>query len=430
MDIAVITPLHEDGNRFIEQAFASLQAQTFWNWQWFILENSGGKVPETIAAHPRVTVSSVEGGPHNIGQLKHKLCQLAQGKAEITVELDCDDELAPNALSSILHEIRNGADFVYSDFAEWKDTDASYEAKWGAYPYGECFGWKNYEVEHRGMKLFAMSAPPVTPHNLRLVLWAPNHVRAWRTRAYWNVGGHDSTLAVCDDHDLIVRMYLAGAKFVHIPECLYFYRVHGNNTVSRRSAEINDATWRIYQKNIWPLAERFAHEKDLRLVDLCGAHGCPAGYTPIDEVETPGGIQCDLNGRWALQDQSVGLLRAADAVEHLRNPIHTMNEAYRVLAPGGFFMISVPSTNGLGAFCDPTHVSFWNKLSFRYYCDQRFAKYVRGFEGRFQLLRVVEWFPDAWHKENNVPYVDAQLVRLGEGYEPMGDILWPTRTGT
>jgi hypothetical protein len=44
-----------------------------------------------------------------------------------------------------------------------------------------------------------------------------------------------------------------------------------------------------------------------------------------------------------------------------------MSEAFRVLKPGGTFDIDVPSTNGMGAFQDPTHKSFWNVNSFLYY---------------------------------------------------------------
>lgn len=38
-------------------------------------------------------------------------------------------------------------------------------------------------------------------------------------------GGHDASLPVTDDHDLLCRTYLAGVKFVHPPRCLYFYRL-------------------------------------------------------------------------------------------------------------------------------------------------------------------------------------------------------------
>ena len=44
-----------------------------------------------------------------------------------------------------------------------------------------------------------------------------------------------------------------------------------------------------------------------------------------------------------------------------------MNETWRVLKPGGKAEIIVPTTEGPGAFQDPTHISFWNRNSFWYF---------------------------------------------------------------
>jgi SAM-dependent methyltransferase len=130
----------------------------------------------------------------------------------------------------------------------------------------------------------------------------------------------------------------------------------------------------------------------------------------------------DLDGPWPLRDHSVGLLRAHDAIEHLRDPVHTMNEAYRVLAPGGWLMIQVPSALGQGAFQDPTHVSFWVENSFLYYTDRNLARYVPAFTGRFAVSRVRTWFPSAWHQQTNTPYIEAHLLALGNGYHHMGAV--------
>jgi hypothetical protein len=424
-ELAVITPLHHAGNEYITECWESLRTQTG-SWRWYILENNGGKVPRAIASDPRVKALR-RGLPPDIGALKRYTTHASV--EPYVLELDCDDILAPNAVSQVLEAFAQGAEFVYSDFAEFTVVRGQWVSQRLDYPYGTHYGWHHYDVRHGEQHAIAMSAPPVTAQNIRLVDWAPNHLRAWSREIYNLVGGHDADLAVADDHDLIVRMFLAGAKFVHIPQCLYFYRVHDNNTVGARNAAIRDGTWGVYNRNIWKLAEKFAKDSGLQKIDLCGALDCPEGYTPIDSNlgREQTGILCDLNWRWKLADASVGVLRASDAVEHLRDPIHVMNEAYRVLAPGGFFMISVPSSSGKGAFCDPTHVSFWNDLSFRYYTDQNFARYIPAYEGRFQVSRVIEWFPSEWHRQNNVPYAEAQLIKLGAGYEPMGEVLWPER---
>ncbi len=273
-------------------------------------------------------------------------------------------------------------------------------------------------MEFRGRALLAMKAPDATPHNLRSILWAPNHLRAWRRSTYEKIGGHDTSLKFADDHDLVVRTFLSGAKMVCVPRCLYFYRVHASQNVKVCNVEIQALEAQVYDRHVTALAERWADDNGLTKLDLCGAHGCPAGYVSIDRYPRERDfIVADLDaGSWPVASDSVGLLRAFDAVEHLRDPINTMNEAWRILAPGGMMMVRVPSTAGPGAWCDPTHVSFWNRLSFRYYTNRDFAKYIPAFKGRFQLARLVE-------TGGEIPYCIAELIALKGDFRPMGEIL-------
>jgi hypothetical protein len=76
-------------------------------------------------------------------------------------------------------------------------------------------------------------------------------------------------------------------------------------------------------------------------------------------------------------------------LRHPRGPIHVMNEAHRVLVPGGMLDIEVPTTEGRGAWQDPTHVTFWNRNSFLYYTEgdahrTRFGKHY-GVTARFKV---------------------------------------------
>ena len=99
-------------------------------------------------------------------------------------------------------------------------------------------------------------------------------------------------------------------------------------------------------------------------------------------------IKYDLNDGIPLEDNSVGLLNASHILEHLREPIKSMREIYRVLVHGGWAFIEVPSTDGRGAFQDPTHVSFWNEHSFWYYCNRDKARFIGVDDIRFQTFRL------------------------------------------
>jgi len=398
----------------LRETYQSLVAQTVDNWEWVVVENNGGRLPEDIHADPRVRVFS-SNAPPTIGALKSEACRHA--RAPWLVELDSDDLLTPRALEHIGQAFDQGAEFVFSNFAEFGEDFAPIP------PFSAHYGWKSYEYEYRGRKLNAMRAPAATAQNLRLVEWAPNHVRAFTRDCYLRMGGHNIERVVVDDHDLCVRMYLAGVKMHHVNKCLYLYRMHPHNTVKTHWQLIRQGTWDIYNRHYWAMAQKWADDNALSKLDLGGAYHVPEGYTPVDIQIGTRGIQCDLNRTWKIPSDSVGVLRAHDVFEHLKNPIHTMNEAYRVLAPGGFLMVHVPSSNGKGAFCDPTHVSFWNDLSFEYYTNRLYSKFIPRYVGRFQKSRVQEWFPTPWHQENKVPYVEAHLIKLGKGYRPYGEVL-------
>jgi SAM-dependent methyltransferase len=109
------------------------------------------------------------------------------------------------------------------------------------------------------------------------------------------------------------------------------------------------------------------------------------------------------------------VIRAYDFFEHVADKIGLINEIYRLLAPGGILISRTPSTDGRGAFQDPTHVAFYNQNSFWYYTDRNLRQYVDGLDVRFQVSRLVTFFPTAWHQANNISYVDAFLLKLPDG---------------
>ena len=74
--------------------------------------------------------------------------------------------------------------------------------------------------------------------------------------------------------------------------------------------------------------------------------------------------------RLPFPDDSVEAVRAFDFLEHVRNDqrIAIIDEIWRVLKHDGAFEHMTPSTDGRGAFQDPTHTAFWNINSWLYFC--------------------------------------------------------------
>lgn len=144
-------------------------------------------------------------------------------------------------------------------------------------------------------------------------------------------------------------------------------------------------------------------------IDLgCGINK-PNGFVGVDLCSGLGvDIVADLSQRFPFEDNSVDEVRAHDIIEHLPERIHTMNEIWRVCKPGAKVDIRVPSTDGRGAFQDPTHISFWNINSFLYYCNESpaYLELCRryGFKGEFNAVHLEhEESPDG------VIHVIAQL---------------------
>jgi SAM-dependent methyltransferase len=71
--------------------------------------------------------------------------------------------------------------------------------------------------------------------------------------------------------------------------------------------------------------------------------------------------------------------------------IHVMNEAYRVLKPGGTFYAITPGYPRAEAFVDPTHVNFITKKTHVYFTSPKYKGRMYGFNGKFEVIRKVKW---------------------------------------
>jgi len=342
-----------------------------------------------------------------IGYVKNKAFSLGTG--DVLVEVDHDDILTPECLENLAEAFENNPDcgFVYSD-------NATYHMESKFIPYNPLFGWTYKDFDWNGKQLIAMNSFDPSSHALSYIWYAPDHVRAWRKNIYDEIGGHNVELSMCDDHELMIRTYLV-TKFYHIPKVLYIYRITGDNSFLERNEAIQIKTKELHNQYAQLLAERDADLNGLLKIDIGGGLFPREGYTTIDQEG--GHITCDLNDGIPLEDNSVGVINASHVIEHLKDPIKTMKEIHRVLAHGGWAFIEVPSTDGRGAWQDPTHVSFWNENSFWYYTKQSHAQFIRNKDIKFSCLRLeTNWW------DHNIAVVNTHLVAVKDGVRYPGPI--------
>ncbi len=412
MRISVFTPSHN--TRFLNDCYRSLQRQSYVDWEWVVLLNAGATNWSPPAPDDRVRVHRGRFAKR-VGAAKHAACELCTG--DVLVELDHDDVMADDCLAEVLgaFEANPEAALVYSDFAQVnEDLSPNHDR------FNPAMGWQYTDETIDGITYLRCHSMEPYPHNVGYIWYAPNHVRAFRATAYTAVGGYDPQLAVLDDQEIMLRLFLAG-DFHFIDKCLYFQRIHKANTQIEpaTNAFIQEQTVRYYEENIADIAAAWSRRRGLAVVTLESPTSPPSNDDDPGEV-----IVIDpADPRIPLQHDSAGVIKAIELLQRLPDRAAFFNECYRVLAHGGLVLTRTPSTDGRGAFQDPSHVAFYNENSFWYLTQDRFRNSLPALSARLQVSRLRTYFPTPWEQETNIPYVEANLLAVKDGPRLGGPLL-------
>ncbi len=236
----------------IIRTYKSLKNQIFEDWEWTILDDS--KDDKTWKIILELSESDIRIRPHkifplsngNIGLVKNRATSLSSGLW--LVELDHDDELLDNCLLECFNAIQKHPDseFFYSDFCEvyedgkMKFYDYKTENDWygrvdNRYAFGYAGNvWENYKDK----KYLRHNFCDINPLTIRYNLSMPNHVRVWKKSFYDMIGGHNKSLPIADDFELIIRTFLK-TKITHIKKMLYIQWNNNDSAVDNNSIDIN-----------------------------------------------------------------------------------------------------------------------------------------------------------------------------------------------
>ncbi|WP_163195712.1 glycosyltransferase [Clostridium thermarum] len=248
--VSVFTAAYRSRDKIL-RPYKSLLKQTYTNWEWVIVDDSGDddmtyKQDLLTLEDPRVRRYRQDGYNGYIGAIKRYAAGLCTG--QILVELDHDDELTPDCLEKIVKAFRENPDcgFVYGDCAEvyvgsnadhWygRDVGYGYSLYYRVWVH-EMNRWQNVQ-KHTTMN----------GNTIRHLIGLPNHPRAWTRDFYHLIGGHREELLVADDYDMLVRSFLH-TRFVAIPHLLYIqYRnQNGDNSTFHRNRQIQILVKELY----------------------------------------------------------------------------------------------------------------------------------------------------------------------------------------
>jgi hypothetical protein len=416
MKLSLFTPTNNPV--YLPEVYDSLKIQDHQDWEWVILLNGQDREPmppRFWGDDPRVKIHWSTRGSSNVGALKLEACTLCTGDA--FVEMDHDDLLVPGALATINRGFEGGAGFVYSDSAVFEEDLTT----WG---YHHSHGWEHYPVTVYNRRFVVTKTFPVTPRSLCEVFYAPDHVRCWSRAAYFTAGGHDPSLSVGDDHDLICRTYLAGFPFHYTGNCCYLYRVHSTNTVKLRSAAIQEQQAKNRRRHLPGLVAEWCRREGLKTLDLL-AEKKARNWHP----DHPLALRVD--GKKTVLDRAgpFGSIVASDVLQFVdpRKIVTTFNWLYHSLVPGGYLHVAVPSSepqlvrdeHGTPSIVparyadqNPLHRTRFNYNTFLHFCRGEFAQALPGVKCKFDLIQSEEFYPSADFEKFGMKLLRVDLCAL------------------
>ncbi len=202
---SVLVPLYNTPERFLRDMIESVQKQTYAKWELCLADGSD-------ADHPEVERICMEYAGED-SRIRYKRLLKNEGISENTNEcirmstgdyialFDHDDVLHPAALFRCMQEIEaKGADFIYTDEMTFQNDSL-----------------ENIVTLH--------FKPDFSPQNLKGVNYIC-HLSVFKRTLLEQTGLYDDAYDGSQDHDMILKLTTAAEHVSHIPEVLYFWRVH------------------------------------------------------------------------------------------------------------------------------------------------------------------------------------------------------------
>ncbi len=212
---SILVPLYNTPEPFLREMIASVQAQTYPNWELCMADGSdeahadvGRIVAEYQSADPRIRYRKLN---KNLGISGNTNACIEMATGEYIGLFDHDDLLHPAALYEDMKAIcEQNADFIYTD-------ELIFE--------GDI---KNIVGDHY--------KPDFAIDNLRANNYIC-HFTVFHKDLLEQVGLFRSECDGSQDFDMVLRLTEKAKKIVHIPKALYFWRSHPLSVASNISAK-------------------------------------------------------------------------------------------------------------------------------------------------------------------------------------------------
>jgi glycosyltransferase involved in cell wall biosynthesis len=214
--VSVLTPLFNAADT-LPLALASLQAQTYENWECIIVDDGSTDDPAAVIKSVRDTriQSHRLDRNHGRGYARQHALEIARGR--YVTFLDGDDWICPTKFREQVELLTAQPDIAIVSTGMAISNQN-----------GELAGIRNSAVGKSAMNaaLWRLGMPPLA--------FAPSMMAADLAKKT----GFDSSFPISEDVDFLLRALL-GKRYAVLPDPLYVYREPGSTTLHKGSAALN-----------------------------------------------------------------------------------------------------------------------------------------------------------------------------------------------
>lgn len=222
--VSIVIPVYNHA-RYLEKCIRSALAQSWRNLEVVVVDDASpdpqvGRILERLAGEPRLKIAR---NASNQGICRTQNHALTLSSGAVIAFLDCDDYLHPEAISISMRHWRDDTVYLHTGRINVDEQDQ--------------------EIN----RIHFVSLPRQDYFTENLNAMYATHLKMVRRDALARVGLFDPRFDSAQDYELLMRIafHYPSSSFVHVPDFVYFHRLHGQQTTETQRARQDRLTRQI-----------------------------------------------------------------------------------------------------------------------------------------------------------------------------------------
>jgi glycosyltransferase involved in cell wall biosynthesis len=223
--VTIVIPVYNHAD-YLAECIASALGQSWTQTEVVVVDDAStdprvAQILASFVAHPRIKLLR---HTQNQGICHAQNTALVASTGEVVAFLDCDDRLAPEAIEVCMRAWRPDTVYLHTGRVNMDETGR----------------------EINRIHFESLPREDYFQENLRAMF--ATHLKLIRRDAFAKVGLFDPRFDSAQDYEMLMRIafHYPSRTFVHVPDFLYFHRIHGQQTTETQRAR-QDRLTRVIQ---------------------------------------------------------------------------------------------------------------------------------------------------------------------------------------